>query len=845
MNVENPYLLLLIPLLLGPVYLWTRAREPRPLAVKWKTALRGLLAAAAVLAFAGVSLQVKTARVLRVFLLDGSSSYSDAFPDAVDVVKRHASALEADDAAALVEFGRRARLRVPVSEKKAFLAALDSLEPSTDSSTDLRRGLDKALEVARSRGYAPEIVLLSDGAATAGDASLAARSAGTAGVPVYPVLVDPGVNDRIALTGVRLPASVLPTEKAVMKIQVTAPKKTPARLTVSLGEKLLIEKNVSLAAGSSRLRVPVPVDGAGFRIYEVALRPLDEPDPVPQNNRAHAVTRVQGKPLVLWLTALGEPTPASTMLKTSGAFDLRLAGPGAPGLDEAEVVVIENVPAARFPEGVMERTAALVRRGRGLVAIGGPSALGPGGWADTPLEQALPVECEPEERKPVNLALVVDASGSMAEEISSGTTKYQTAVLAALPLVDELAAGDSLAMITFNVEPSTLRALAPVNDPEAVKNDIRKNVLTRAPGGGTNIYPALEKALAELSKTEKGARHVILFSDGKSEDGAFDAEAFKNANTTVSVIATDDNPDVERLKAVAASTGGRFYLVADLARMLRDTFVRDLRGLPGTFFREGDVPVVRRDAEFTRGLSGFPRVRGLDLTAPKASATIEFATDRDEPILAHWRYGAGRSAAFTPGLGEWGRPYLEWNSAAAFLAALVTGVYPQSPDAPGRLDLSDEYDSLSARYFDSPENAAATRNLELRVVPPSGEIVTAPMLQDAPGEYAASAALEETGAHLVEVRENGNLLALGFLVKDAFEETRRLGLDRSALEEIATLARGRVLGSGDAPPARRVDSVYAKKDISLLFVLLVAIFFILDLAFESLRRIAPSRKKSA
>ena len=54
--------------------------------------------------------------------------------------------------------------------------------------------------------------------------------------------------------------------------------------------------------------------------------------------------------------------------------------------------------------------------GRGLVVIGGTAAYGPGGYAGTPLEDALPVTVkvtDGRERQRVALLLIMDKSGSM------------------------------------------------------------------------------------------------------------------------------------------------------------------------------------------------------------------------------------------------------------------------------------------------------------------------------------------------------------------------------------------------------------------------------------------------
>ena len=59
------------------------------------------------------------------------------------------------------------------------------------------------------------------------------------------------------------------------------------------------------------------------------------------------------------------------------------------------VLVLGDIEAARLPAGSLERTAAFVRGGGGLLIIAGPHSLGRGGYAGTPLADLLPVVVGP------------------------------------------------------------------------------------------------------------------------------------------------------------------------------------------------------------------------------------------------------------------------------------------------------------------------------------------------------------------------------------------------------------------------------------------------------------------
>src|SRR5690606_32323512 len=83
-------------------------------------------------------------------------------------------------------------------------------------------------------------------------------------------------------------------------------------------------------------------------------------------------------------------------LEQSG-LDVRVVSPlEAPTdlltLENADMVVLQNVAADEIPAGAQALLADYVTRsGGGLVMIGGPDSFGAGGWKGSPLEPLLPV----------------------------------------------------------------------------------------------------------------------------------------------------------------------------------------------------------------------------------------------------------------------------------------------------------------------------------------------------------------------------------------------------------------------------------------------------------------------
>ena len=80
-----------------------------------------------------------------------------------------------------------------------------------------------------------------------------------------------------------------------------------------------------------------------------------------------------------------------------------------------------------------------------MIVIGGTASYGPGAYAGTPLEDALPVTVkvtDGRERQRVALLLIIDKSGSMGYDPSNGRGKIEMAKEAARLAAGALAPGD-------------------------------------------------------------------------------------------------------------------------------------------------------------------------------------------------------------------------------------------------------------------------------------------------------------------------------------------------------------------------------------------------------------------
>lgn len=119
-----------------------------------------------------------------------------------------------------------------------------------------------------------------------------------------------------------------------------------------------------------------------------------------------------------------------------------------------------------------------------------------------------------ERRRPLAVALVMDTSGSMAEE-----GRIEDAREAARTLTQRLGADDELALVSFDDQPWLRIPMSPAGDPARFQEAIS----SLSPGGGTNLYAGLDWGISELSRSSpEHLKRVVLISDGAANIGVTD-----------------------------------------------------------------------------------------------------------------------------------------------------------------------------------------------------------------------------------------------------------------------------------------------------------------------------------
>ena len=200
-----------------------------------------------------------------------------------------------------------------------------------------------------------------------------------------------------------------------------------------------------------------------------------------------------------------------------------------------------------------------------------------------------PAATESVVRTPLDIALVIDRSGSM------GGPPLETAKECAVRIVKGLRPDDRISIVTFDDEINVLQALTTVGDTK----DIEARVRSIKCGGSTNLFGGWEegaKQLAPFVKKERIAR-VILLSDGQANQGLVnESEIFthvtKLAGTgiTTSTIGLGHGFN-ESLLAGMAKSGEGVANFGQTPEDLDEAFEQQFAILSNTFLRQVEIKI--------------------------------------------------------------------------------------------------------------------------------------------------------------------------------------------------------------------------------------------------------------
>ena len=308
----------------------------------------------------------------------------------------------------------------------AFAGASEAIDALTDvpapgEATRIGSALVDVLREARSSALGA-VVLISDGADNSGelDAARLAEIAGY-GVPVHAVGVGrESIPEDIELESVAVSDQVMPGSRISAQVSIRYAEPGEARLRVYDGDAVVASEPVTLpeGAGITTRWVEFDVGEAGVKDLRFSLDPLPGEGNVTNNTRYRTVVVPEARRSILYVE--GEPRWEYKFIRRALDEDpaVRLASllrttpnkfyrQGIDSPDELEGgfpedretlfqydgLVIGSFSAAGLTEAQQEHIRDFVsERGGSLLMLGGRRGLADGGWGNSVVAEALPVQ---------------------------------------------------------------------------------------------------------------------------------------------------------------------------------------------------------------------------------------------------------------------------------------------------------------------------------------------------------------------------------------------------------------------------------------------------------------------
>jgi uncharacterized membrane protein len=838
LTFEQPLLLLLLVPIAILVYLaWRSMSLPFPRGQRWlilgcRVALFSLI----ICALAGAAWSQPVTRQSVVFVGDISASTDTQRAFIEQWITNALKHKGPDDQVGIVAVGRNALVEQSVRTQIDFTR----FESAPDTNyTDLAAGLRLAAAILPTDTQR-RIVLLSDGQQNIGDAQQEAQLLQQEGIRLDIVPLPTTKSAEARISGLSAPTELHTKEHFLLHAQLFSTVAQPATLRLYMDQTLLLQMPTHLIVGTQEISFSLLAPPPGFHTYRVTLEATQ--DTILANNEAAAFVNVQGAPLVLVIE--GKPGEGQNIVAALQATSIKVTVGTAndipttlDGLAGYSGVVLADVPAVSLGTVRMHILQAYVRDlGRGLIVSGGENSYGVGGYANTPLEQTLPVTMDiPQHKETPDIAVVLiveDLESNPAVNISKEAAK---GVVGLLTPRDQVGVSGGCGALVAPMQHVTNRTA------------IDQIIDTMDPCDPGSYLPDLANAETVLLKTNAKIKHVILLGDGDTFEGTeTTAQLIKMANEHISVstVATnaEDYQQLGLMQQIATLGKGRFYRADDPSVIPQILLKETQQATRRAIISDPFVPAIVGSNPILTGLGALPGLTGYVATTPKPTGQIVLISDKDDPVLAVWQYGLGRVVAWTSdALGLWTANWLRWNAAPRWWANLVTWALP-TPDS--LLNVNAAVSGGSGHLtVDLPTGTSvepgSQQQVQVKIIAPDLSQESVTLQPTAPRRWEGNFPTTEVGAYILQVSWQGASDRLGTttgLVVPYSPEFLSTGTDTHFLTSLARAGGGALLSPGGTAGAfaSNLPPVSAAIPITFWLLALAALLLPIDIAARRL-----------
>lgn len=633
-------------------------------------------------------------------------------------------------------------------------------------------------------GHVPRLLVISDGHENLGSVSRATWQAQQVRVPVDTVAVGGRPRPALLLESVTLPSLVFSGERFPIDVALSSPAAGSATVEISAEGKLLGAEKVELAPGVNRFRVHANLNAVGAieLTGNIAAPGLGEA------RFENAVTLRRPRVLLITRDPVGTETHLVRTLEAN-QFELTRAADVPDKLDDYQVMIFNNVDAQTIPLARKNAVEEFAKQGGGVLWIAGERNVyvEKKPEEEDALDRTLPAKLAPP-RTPEGtvVVLIVDKSSSMEGR------KMELARQAAAGVVENLRPIDSVGVLIFD---NSFQWAVPIRKAED-RVLIKRLIAGIMPDGGTQIAPALQEAYRRILPQRGVYKHIVLLTDGISEEGDSLMLSRDAAANRVTISTVGMGQDVNRgyLEKVAQNANGKAYLVADPAD-LEQILLRDVKEHTGSIAVEKPIRVsVAKQAEILDGvgIEKAPALRGYVRFIARETADTILNAEKDDPLLVRWQYGLGRAAVFTSDAkSRWAANWVNWPGFNRLWTNIFRDLLPHTHSSEATAEIDSANNELVVEYRLGRNVREPAKPPDVFAFGPEGFQQPVKLVKMAAGYYRGRLPVGQTQG-LFRVRpleESRAFPEVGFYRQEA--ELSDYGANTALLEQLARATGGR------------------------------------------------------
>lgn len=832
LNVDQAYpLLLILPALAVIIFAFIKYAKKNT-RQKVFMVLRSLAALLIIFSMCSVNLVRSAKDTTTIFIADVSDSTKDRQATIEQFIKDALKTKGTHDITAVVSFGANSSTENEPSKQTVFNGFQTFVDGNfTNIQSALIHGM--ALFPPNSK---KRIVLLTDGRENAGDSErqIRALTQSDSVVDIYPVVRNDF--EEVQLTEVNVPEKAGKNQIIDIETHIESNVKTQATLLLYSGNQIKYEQKVDLDVGTNKFIFTDTINSSGVLTYRVEIIP--ERDTYMENNYLSSFVTVNDKPVVLLLQ--DEQAQGEQLIKIfedNLILEVKLpeeAPQTFESLIRYDAFILADVSIERLSADFLANLEKVIKnQGKGLLVTGGDSSYGPGGYYQTILEEMLPVniDVKPKEEKPnLGLVLVIDKSGSMTEG-QFGVSKLELAKEAAIRSVEVLEPKDMLGVIAFDDTTKWPVELQTAEDKVALQDMIA----TIVPGGGTSIQPSLQAAVTVLKEADTKLKHIILLTDGQAETTGYAPvlQELRDESITLSTVAVGQGSDKALLQTLAKGGGGRYYMTDEFSDIpsifTKEAFMAGKKYLNNITFS----PTLVNWSQVMKGIDAVPELDGYVATSIKDTGKLLLSGPENDPILASWQYGLGRTVAWTSDAnGLWSSKWMSWEQSPGFWTNLISWIVQQ--------DLGKNYTAETSYVAGKGvitvksigKEDISSPSISGLLVTPDGQEKEITLEAIAPGTYSGTFEASGEGvymANLLLLSEEGSEKIIAGLNVGYSPEYDFYNDSGIAPERVAELSSGRVLTKASEVFKGEVPPVVGSHNISNLLLILGLLLFMSEI----------------